>query len=1046
VVDAFLASRRRLLLLGQPGSGKTTALVHLAGYLLSQADASPDAPVPFVLNLSKFRLGSPERTIRILARNSPAPSDPTRDTRFEDWVVAEIAAFPGLSPQTARQWIQQGSVAVLFDGLDEFNDDHRAGLVRLLNTTFLHDHPGLSVVVCSRTNEYEVLRSVQETRLQLSGCVQLQPLTDEQVADYLKARNAAALLSALPTDAALQELARTPLTLSMLVGAYGGSAPPDLSAPGTLSERRHRLFQSYVARMLQRQARKEKLGIPFDDSHANDVPESDYRYRADRVHRWLGWLALTLSVRMRTSFTVDGFYGILSAGAKADRQPLDLCAVYFALGSLLSFSLAAVALTIFPFTWNSWGSALAIAAAAWVILPLCKATLERWHLGENLGLILLAATLSYDVAVLAHVLSAVLPFRISSMPMSVILAGVLAAVFSWLAFAAKPRDEVPLRIAISSSAGIILSFVLRLLPLGSHLKFLGSDWSQMAIVATAVSVGAASTESGFASRLGLGGAFAAVGAILVAFTWAVGAPNPAKTLAAAAASSLLILIAAQIPLGLALQSGFVVLLLAGGILARHTGPLLAGGLFALLFVSAAVFSDHPSFEVTPGRLGRSLVAWQFNALQKTVLSPILWWSVALAGRLPWRRRPFLAFCRDAFLPKQAGAELEFVHRLLRDYFALHQLLPAVAAADRATRLGAIRSLGYQGESALDLLEELSQSPEPDIRAAAVTGLGHISSPIVASILERTLSDRARAVRLALIPAIFRLSDETLGRLLNELVPLGDGSEVAALLACAGDYTTRRVQEALVRLGAPAVMPLIARLGERDPNTLKIVVQALGEIKDSRALDPLLGLYAREKAAQVRASILGALAGQADPRAQDLLLRALHDKDPRLRIAAIETLGRLRDPGALNRLLPLLEAGPRRQRLAVIAAVGQIGDQRAVPALARHLDDREEEVSVKAAGALDDLGDPRGRSSLKNFLNDASVTKRRWSVGQLARNRDLVDQVLLGSLGSDWLDPREPVSSAALAARLDRYGAFFTREEALRRFRQMKDEFNLTLEF
>jgi HEAT repeat protein len=143
---------------------------------------------------------------------------------------------------------------------------------------------------------------------------------------------------------------------------------------------------------------------------------------------------------------------------------------------------------------------------------------------------------------------------------------------------------------------------------------------------------------------------------------------------------------------------------------------------------------------------------------------------------------------------------------------------------------------------------------------------------------------------------------------------------------------------------------------------------------------------------------------------------------------------------------LLEAGPRRQRLAVIAAVGQIGDQRAVPALARHLDDREEEVSVKAAGALDDLGDPRGRSSLKNFLNDASVTKRRWSVGQLARNRDLVDQVLLGSLGSDWLDPREPVSSAALAARLDRYGAFFTREEALRRFRQMKDEFNLTLEF
>jgi hypothetical protein len=595
VVDAFRASRRRLLLLGQPGSGKTTALVHLARYLLSQADASPDAPVPFVLNLSKFRLVSPVRTIRILSRNSPAASSPTRDTRFEDWVAAEMAAFPGLSPQTARQWIQQGSVTVLLDGLDEFNDDLRAGLVRLLNTTFLHDYPGLAVVVCSRINEYEVLRSVEETRLQLSGCVQLQPLTDEQIADYLRARNAAALLSALPSDAALQELARTPLTLSMLVGAYGGSAPPDFGAPGTLSERRHRLFQSYVARMLQRQARKEKLGIPFDDSHANDVPVSDYRYRPDSVHRWLGWLALALSVRMRTSFTVDGFYAILSAGGKADRQPFNLCAVYFALGSLLSFSLAAVALTIFPFTWNSWGPALAIIAAAWFILTLCKA-LERWHLRGILGLILLAA-LGYDVAVLAHVLSAVLPFGISSMPMSVILAGVLAGFFSWLDFAAAtpPRHKNLLRLPISSSAGIILSFVLRLLPLGPHLKFLASDWSQMGIVATAVSVGAASTESGFASRLGVGGACAAGGAILVAFTWAVGAPNPAKALAAAAASSLLILIDSEIPFGLALQSGFVLLLLAGGILAGHTGLLLAGGLFALLLVSAAILSDRPPF-------------------------------------------------------------------------------------------------------------------------------------------------------------------------------------------------------------------------------------------------------------------------------------------------------------------------------------------------------------------------------------------------------------------------------------------------------------------
>jgi HEAT repeat protein len=453
--------------------------------------------------------------------------------------------------------------------------------------------------------------------------------------------------------------------------------------------------------------------------------------------------------------------------------------------------------------------------------------------------------------------------------------------------------------------------------------------------------------------------------------------------------------------------------------------------------------------LTPARLGRSLVAWQFNALQKSVLSPILWWSVALGARLPWGRRPLLAFCKDAFLLKQAGAELEFVHRLLRDYFALHELLPAIATADRATRLGAIRSLGYLGESALDLLEELSRNSGPDIRAAAVTGLGHISSPIVASLLERSLLDPAPAVRIALIPAIFKLSEGTLDRLLKKLVPLGDGSEVDALLACAVDlYARARVRRALVCLGPTAVMPLIARLGERDPHIREIVVGALGEIKDSRALDPLLSLYAREKAARVRMLIPGALAELAGRRAPALVLALLDDSSPDVRVAVIWALHRLRDPGALDRLLPLLEAGPCRQRLAAIAAVGQIGDQRAVPALARHLDDGDEEVAVKAAGVLDDLGDPRGRAALKNFLNDASAAKRRWSLGQLARNRDEIDQKLLRGSGSGWLDPREPVSSAIVAARLNRYGrpSGVTMEEALSRFRQMKDEFNLTLDF
>jgi hypothetical protein len=59
VAEAFAAARRRLLILGQPGSGKSTALVHLAKRLLREAGQDADAPLPFIVNLSKFRLAAP---------------------------------------------------------------------------------------------------------------------------------------------------------------------------------------------------------------------------------------------------------------------------------------------------------------------------------------------------------------------------------------------------------------------------------------------------------------------------------------------------------------------------------------------------------------------------------------------------------------------------------------------------------------------------------------------------------------------------------------------------------------------------------------------------------------------------------------------------------------------------------------------------------------------------------------------------------------------------------------------------------------------------
>jgi len=492
VAEAFVGCDRRLLLLGSPGSGKTTALLHLAKLLAQEAEQSPEAPIPFVVNLSKFRLERSEGT-RLWPnfgerRGTPANrnGDEDLDTKFEDWLVSEMAAFPGLSRELAREWIRQGRVAALLDGLDEFNDERRADLVHLLNSTFLRNYPDLVVVIYSRTNEYLALQSSEETRLQLRGCVHLQALSDAQIAAYLDAAKARALLSALPDDPALRELAMTPLTLSMLVLAYGGLAPSDLPKAGSLSESRHHLFKSYVARMLQRRERR-KRNIPFDDSKANDIPISEYSYHPDQVHRWLGWLALALSVRMRTSFSVTNFHSILIIGVQPARQPFNFAAVYFAIGALLSVSLCLTALPIIPITSAGLLSTAFIVVSLLLLLPLAASGTRKWIGGSLCLYIAFPTVILLDITAVARLLCTVLPGSISPLPVSVIL--LFAVLLTAHAALSGFDDDSFQKFGLWFIGGVGAVTGLQFSPGNWQLPFLDRAWWQAAIAAILLGLG-----------------------------------------------------------------------------------------------------------------------------------------------------------------------------------------------------------------------------------------------------------------------------------------------------------------------------------------------------------------------------------------------------------------------------------------------------------------------------------------------------------------------------------------------------------------------------
>ncbi|BAY99836.1 hypothetical protein NIES37_38190 [Tolypothrix tenuis PCC 7101] len=148
-----------LLLLGEPGSGKTTTLLELAEDLITHADQDNTLPIPIIFNLSNWK---------------------GRRQTFIDWLVQELNEKYRVSKALSLQWINAEKLKLMLDGLDEVRSDLRDSCIQAINQ-FIQQYGKTELVVCSRVQDYEALKS----RLQFQGAIYVQPLTDQQIEDYL---------------------------------------------------------------------------------------------------------------------------------------------------------------------------------------------------------------------------------------------------------------------------------------------------------------------------------------------------------------------------------------------------------------------------------------------------------------------------------------------------------------------------------------------------------------------------------------------------------------------------------------------------------------------------------------------------------------------------------------------------------------------------------------------------------------------------------------------------------------------------------------------
>jgi len=185
--------------------------------------------------------------------------------------------------------------------------------------------------------------------------------------------------------------------------------------------------------------------------------------------------------------------------------------------------------------------------------------------------------------------------------------------------------------------------------------------------------------------------------------------------------------------------------------------------------------------------------------------------------------------------------------------------------------------------------------------------------------------------------------------------------------------------ALAGLGLEGIDHLLAGLRSWNKDTRLGIIEALGEIRDPRAVEPLIALL-NDKSNEIRWEAALALGEIGDPRAVDPLKASLRDTDRYVRYGSAVALEKLPWSPADSREYAFFLAGKqdwdslvslgsasisalslaatdieRSVRINAIRTLGRIREEKAIPAIYRALRDPDDQVRWEAVMAAPKCG-------------------------------------------------------------------------------------------
>lgn len=293
IVDVYRrVPSRRLVILGEPGSGKSVLAVR---FLLDWLSVRRRAdPVPVILSAGSWN---------------------PRATSLSDWICNQlIRNYPGLAARPsaddratwARKLIDARRILPIIDGFDEIAEGLHRDALRALNVT------SMPLLITSRPTEYASAISVSKV-LTAGAAIRLERLTIRDISDYLRyssrpnldgditaEANWDRVLERLGTQPAtpvtrnLMETLSSPLMVSLARTVYNDSPGPD---PDELLDiQRFPTIESVQAHLLN-------AFIPATYDHPpldrHGVRPAVHDWDAQRAQRWLAYVAVHLT-RLKT--------------------------------------------------------------------------------------------------------------------------------------------------------------------------------------------------------------------------------------------------------------------------------------------------------------------------------------------------------------------------------------------------------------------------------------------------------------------------------------------------------------------------------------------------------------------------------------------------------------------------------------------------------------------------------------------------------------------------------------------------------------------------